>query len=182
MDGREGMALSGSASYYLNRGGISGAGSASGSGTVAGVSGTPTGMPTPPGFKSFSNPNISIQSNVGGGAHMGSAFQIENPSPSFPQGISPSMPSSASPGDSGKKKRGRPRKYAPDASNMSLGLSPLSSGQSPGSITPSGPKKGRGRPPGSGWKQRLAPLGMFPQHYTFSFYFYFIFVFVLQIS
>lgn len=169
MDGREGMAISGSASYYLNRGGISGTGSGSGGG--AGGSGPPAGVPTPPGFKSFSNPNISVQSNVGVGAPMGSTFHVDNPSHNFPHGISPSsMPSTASPGDPGKKKRGRPRKYAPDGSNMSLGLSPMSSTPSPGSVTPSGPKKSRGRPPGSGWKQRLAPLGNF----TLSFLHYFI--------
>ncbi|XP_076888982.1 AT-hook motif nuclear-localized protein 5-like [Bidens hawaiensis] len=47
-----------------------------------------------------------------------------------------------------KKKRGRPRKYAPNESHMELGLTP-----SPN------PRKNRGRPPGSGWKQRLANVG-----------------------
>ncbi|KAL3498834.1 hypothetical protein ACH5RR_041566 [Cinchona calisaya] len=165
MDGREGMALSGSASYYLHRGGgvggSGGGGLGGGGGGGVGGSVTPTGVPAPPGFKSLLNPNIVVQSsNVGGGgAPMGSTFLVENPSPSFTHGISMSMASSASPGETVKKKRGRPRKYGPDGANMSLGLSPMSSMPSPGSLTPGGSKKGRGRPPGSGWKQRLAPLG-----------------------
>ncbi|XP_027085178.1 AT-hook motif nuclear-localized protein 5-like [Coffea arabica] len=164
MDGREGMA-----SYYLNRGGGVG-GSNSGSGVGVGVVGggggggsmTPTGVPAPPGYKTLTNPNISVQSNVGGGgAPMGSAFQVENPSPSYAHGITMSMASTVTPVETVKKKRGRPRKYGPDGAgaNMALGLSPLSSTPSPGSITPGGSKKSRGRPPGSGWKQRLAPLG-----------------------
>ncbi|CAN0907624.1 AT-hook motif nuclear-localized protein 5 [Linum grandiflorum] len=58
-----------------------------------------------------------------------------------------------------KKKRGRPRKYAPDG-QVSLGLSPMlikpkqSSEQDPLS-----PSKRKGRPPGTGRKQRLANLG-----------------------
>lgn len=59
--------------------------------------------------------------------------------------------------DSLKRKRGRPRKYGPDGS-MALALAPLSA-SAPG--TPFSPlqKRGRGRPPGSGKKQRLAALG-----------------------
>ncbi|KAI0501637.1 hypothetical protein KFK09_016582 [Dendrobium nobile] len=75
-----------------------------------------------------------------------------------------------------KKKRGRPRKYAPDGS-MALALTPVS----PTSATPSGiggfsplsmghgstdlsvpgdpMKKAKGRPPGSGKKQQLLALG-----------------------
>ncbi|XP_055819617.1 AT-hook motif nuclear-localized protein 5-like [Solanum dulcamara] len=154
MDGREGMVLSGGAAYYLNRG-INGSSS-----SVGGGSGAPTGLPTPPSYKSLSNPNISVQSNVGGGGTLSSTYQVvENPSPHFPHGINMSVASSVSPGsDPVKKKRGRPRKYGPDGSKMSLGLSPLSSTPSTGSITP-GPKRAKGRPPGSGWKQQLAPLG-----------------------
>lgn len=162
MDGREGMVLSGGAAYYLNRG-ISGSGSGNGSGVgVGGGSGVPTGVgvPTPPSYKSLSNPNISVQSNVGGGGTLSSTYQVvENSSPHFPHGINMSVASSVSPGsDPVKKKRGRPRKYGPDGSKMSLGLSPLSSTPSSGSITP-GSKRAKGRPPGSGWKQQLAPLG-----------------------
>ncbi|KAL3499349.1 hypothetical protein ACH5RR_038442 [Cinchona calisaya] len=163
MDGREGMALSGSASYYLNRGGGVGGGSGVGGGGGGG-SMIPTGMLAPPGYKSLSNPNISVQTNVGGGGGgappMGSTYQVENhPSPNFPHGISMSMASSVSPSETVKKKRGRPRKYGPDGANMALGLSPMSSMPSPVSVTPGGTKTSRGRPPGTGWKQRLAPLG-----------------------
>ncbi|CAN4075931.1 unnamed protein product [Withania somnifera] len=160
MDGREGMVLSGGAAYYLNRG-ISGSGSGVGSGGGGG-SGVRTGVGVhaPLSYKSPSNPNISVQSNVGGGGSLSSTYQVvENSSPHFPHGINMSVASSVSPGsDPVKKKRGRPRKYGPDGSRMSLGLSPLSSTPSSGSITP-GPKRAKGRPPGSGWKQQLAPLG-----------------------
>ncbi|OIW10880.1 hypothetical protein TanjilG_27826 [Lupinus angustifolius] len=68
--------------------------------------------------------------------------------------------------DSGKKKRGRPRKYSPDAANIALGLAPAVTQQvspppSGGSSAPSSEplaKKHRGRPPGSGKKQ-LDALG-----------------------
>ncbi|KAJ7952674.1 AT-hook motif nuclear-localized protein [Quillaja saponaria] len=66
--------------------------------------------------------------------------------------------------DSGKKKRGRPRKYSPDG-NIALGLAttPISSsaGHADSGGTPStdpSAKKHRGRPPGSGKKQ-LDALG-----------------------
>lgn len=63
-----------------------------------------------------------------------------------------------------KKKRGRPRKYAPEG-NIALGLGPTStppsSGAAPGSPSTRPPaKKNRGRPPGSGKKQMDA-LGVF---------------------
>ncbi|CAN4127377.1 unnamed protein product [Withania somnifera] len=150
------MALSGSAAYYLNRG-ISGSGSGGASG-----SGTSTGVPTTPGYKSLTNANISVQTNVGSGSgNVNSAYQVENPSSNFGHGVKVniSMGSSISPGsDPVKKKRGRPRKYGPDGTNMSLAFSPLSSNPRSGFITP-GPKRIRGRPPGSGWKQQLASVG-----------------------
>ncbi|KAH9317697.1 hypothetical protein KI387_019466, partial [Taxus chinensis] len=59
---------------------------------------------------------------------------------------------------SGKKKRGRPRKYGPDGS-MALALSPLASSSPGGGYSSPLQKRGRGRPPGSGKKQRLAALG-----------------------
>ncbi|XP_049362101.1 AT-hook motif nuclear-localized protein 5 isoform X1 [Solanum verrucosum] len=154
MDIREGMALSGSAAYYLNRG-ISGSGSTVGSG-----SGTPTGVPTPSGYKSLTNANIAVQSNMGSSSgNVNSGYQVENSSSNFGHGVNISMASSVSPGsDPVKKKRGRPRKYGPDGTNMSLALSPLSSNLPSGSITP-GPKRIRGRPPGSGWKQQLSSVG-----------------------
>uniref|UniRef100_A0A5B7BZJ9 AT-hook motif nuclear-localized protein n=1 Tax=Davidia involucrata TaxID=16924 RepID=A0A5B7BZJ9_DAVIN len=142
MDGREGMALSGSASYYLHRG-VSGSGSGSG---------TQTGLHSPPGYRPLTNPHSSVQSNVG------STFPVENPPPNFAHGLHMGVATGVPPGEPGKKKRGRPRKYGPNGANMSLGLSPMSSSPLPGSMTPT-PKRARGRPPGSGRKQQLASLG-----------------------
>ncbi|XP_051129470.1 AT-hook motif nuclear-localized protein 9-like [Andrographis paniculata] len=167
MDGREGMALQGSAAYYLNRGGGIGGSGGSGGGSAAGQ---PGGVHTPPGFKNFANPGIPVHhSNVGmsGGSVGGSPFHVENPSPGFPHGLNMSGGagiSAASQGQGGeivKKKRGRPRKYGPDGANMSLGLSPspmpASTPSSSGNVGTG--EKRRGRPPGTGWKQKLAPLG-----------------------
>ncbi|XP_024996080.1 AT-hook motif nuclear-localized protein 5-like [Cynara cardunculus var. scolymus] len=63
-----------------------------------------------------------------------------------------------------KKKRGRPRKYAPDGSHMALGLTPVSPGAGMGTAASHDrssppPQKKRGRPRGSGRKQRLANVG-----------------------
>nr|XP_004231638.1 AT-hook motif nuclear-localized protein 10 [Solanum lycopersicum] len=64
-----------------------------------------------------------------------------------------------------KRKRGRPRKYAPDGSANSGMVSPPSAAQSAGGFSPTEGgdvplrKKGRGRPPGSGRKQQLGDLG-----------------------
>ncbi|GLJ55355.1 hypothetical protein SUGI_1187790 [Cryptomeria japonica] len=76
-----------------------------------------------------------------------------------PGGMSMSIGMGGGTDSSGKKKRGRPRKYGPDGS-MALALTPLSS-SAPGGSYSSSPlqKRGRGRPPGSGKKQRLAALG-----------------------
>ncbi|KAK6130059.1 hypothetical protein DH2020_036186 [Rehmannia glutinosa] len=158
------MTLQGPASYYLNRGG-SGGGSGLGSSVhgPGGGSATPHGggLHTPSVFKNLSNPNISVHPNVG--ISGSSAFHVENhPSQNFPHGISMSVVSSASQGGETtvKKKRGRPRKYGPDGGpKMSLKLSPVSA-STPSSepITPA-EKVRRGRPPGTGWKQKLAPLG-----------------------
>ncbi|KAK1430602.1 hypothetical protein QVD17_13462 [Tagetes erecta] len=57
-----------------------------------------------------------------------------------------------------KKKRGRPRKYAPDSSHMALGLTPTPAVATPDPTTPT-PQKKRGRPRGSGRKQQLANVG-----------------------
>ncbi|KAH7841795.1 hypothetical protein Vadar_034446 [Vaccinium darrowii] len=153
MDGRESMALSGSSSYYFHRG-VSGSGHASGSGIRS-------GFQDPPGFKPETNPNFSVQPNVRENSSLGSTFQLQSTSPSFPHGFNMGGGSSGVPmAETIKKKRGRPRKYGPDGTNMALGLSPMSAPppSGSGSMSPT-PKKGRGRPRGSGWKQKLAPLG-----------------------
>ncbi|KAK4389293.1 AT-hook motif nuclear-localized protein 5 [Sesamum angolense] len=163
MDGREGMTLPGSASYYLNRGGIGGSGSGPGlnvhgpgGGSAAAQAG---GMHNSTVFKTLTNPNMPVQPNVGvsGSSLSGPSFHVENPSPNFPPGMSMAMVSSGSPaGEPVKKKRGRPRKYGPDGANMSLGLSPMSKPSS--AVVSPGERARRGRPPGTGWKQQLAPL------------------------
>ncbi|MCO5574925.1 hypothetical protein L7F22_028720 [Adiantum nelumboides] len=65
--------------------------------------------------------------------------------------------STASGFESMKKKRGRPRKYAPEGSRLALTVTPLSA-LAPSPSLPS-QKRGRGRPPGSGKNQQLAALG-----------------------
>uniref|UniRef100_A0A7C9FBM3 AT-hook motif nuclear-localized protein n=1 Tax=Opuntia streptacantha TaxID=393608 RepID=A0A7C9FBM3_OPUST len=153
MDGREGMALQGSTHYYLHRG-IPGA--------VGSTAGQP-GLNAPQGYRASSNPNVSPQPIVRSTSSMGPQFNVEGSQPNVAQGFTITVASpAASLGDPAKKKRGRPRKYAPDGSgagasgsgSMSLGLSP----STPNSMTPAERKK-RGRPPGSGRKQRLASVG-----------------------
>lgn len=79
--------------------------------------------------------------------------QIPPPSPPPPQVAAATEPVV-------KKKRGRPRKYVPD-----LGLSPMPSSEktkeSCSMSDPNAPKRARGRPPGTGRKQRLANLSEF---------------------
>ncbi|KAL7258939.1 hypothetical protein ACSBR1_004948 [Camellia fascicularis] len=143
MDRREAMALSGSASYYMQRG-------MSGSGSGSGVQGLP-------GLRSITNPNVSFQPNVGGNS-IGSTAPIEPSLAISPHGGNAGAPSAVQPGEPVRRKRGRPRKYGPDG-NVSLALSPTSS--TPPAMTPRSPtqKRGRGRPPGTGRKQQLASLG-----------------------
>ncbi|PSS04340.1 AT-hook motif nuclear-localized protein [Actinidia chinensis var. chinensis] len=132
MDRREAMAISGS-NYYMQRG-MGGSGSGP--------------------FQS-SNPNVSFQSNIGGGS-MGSTLSIE-PSPVVsPHGVNVGAPSFVPSAEPVRRKRGRPRKYGPDGA-VSLALLPASS-TPPVSVTPN-QKRGRGRPPGTGRKQQLASLG-----------------------
>lgn len=137
MDGSEGMT-----SFYLNSRGVSGSGNQSG--------GLQSHAP-PSAFKTQSNPNMShIYTTLRLPSKCGSSFPLENnSSPSFPQGSGSGRDSVV------KKKRGRPRKYAQNESHMVFGLTP---GPLSGSISPN-PKKNRGRPPGSGRKQRLANVG-----------------------
>ena len=143
------MALSsGSASYYMHRGGVSGSGAQSGM------------IHVPPGFRPLHNQGIPAQSNVRVSS-VGSTFSVEPPHPNFTHGInigvSPGVPSS----EPIKKKKGRPRKYGPDGP-VSLQLSPMSAAPNatPGSNS-SSQKRARGRLPGTGRKQKLADLGKF---------------------
>ncbi|KAH6781440.1 hypothetical protein C2S53_013981 [Perilla frutescens var. hirtella] len=163
MDGREGMALQGSASYYLHRAGIGGSGGSGPGHTIHGgggggggggsAAGQPGGIHSSPALKNLSNTSIQVQPNVGvsAGAASSSSFHVENPSQNFSHGRSMAA---ALPGrEPVKNKRGRPRKYAPDGANMSA-PKPSSS-----LVINPGEKVRRGRPPGTGWKQKLAPLG-----------------------
>ncbi|KAF8108541.1 hypothetical protein N665_0108s0075 [Sinapis alba] len=148
MDRREAMALSGSSSYYIQRG-------------IPGSAPPPQTQPTfhgSQGFHHFSNPNSPFVSNpnLNQGGSGSTAF------------VSPPLPVESSPADSSaavaavapppplqsgeKRKRGRPRKYGQDSGPVSLALSPSS-------MSPNSNKRGRGRPPGSGKKQRLASTG-----------------------
>ncbi|KAG0491647.1 hypothetical protein HPP92_004700 [Vanilla planifolia] len=170
MDGREGLGMSGSASYFIHRGmGPQGSGSPSGLHPPLGMSRT---LPN-------SNPSFSVQTSavagsgvLGSGGSVGSAFQSASPAVISPHGVNTGSGSgvSADAGQGGqlKRKRGRPRKYGPDGS-VSLALSPISTSPSVSGTASAGPsgsgsgmptqKRGRGRPPGSGRKQQLASLG-----------------------
>ncbi|CAO2827235.1 unnamed protein product [Amaranthus hypochondriacus] len=155
MDGREGMALQGSSPYYLHR-------------TIPGGVGSGVGQPglnTPSqGFRPSSNPNHSAQPIVRANNSVGPTFNVEGSQPNVPQGFTITVaPTGGSLSEPIKKKRGRPRKYGPDGSGpggvsgsgtMSLALIP----STPNSGTP-GEKKKRGRPRGSGRKQRLSSVG-----------------------
>lgn len=145
MDRRDAM-MPGSASYYMQRG-MAG----SGSGPQSGLHGSP-------GMRPLSNPNMPFQPNIGGAASMGSTLPVEPSSVISTHGVNVGTPSTLLPSNEPvKRKRGRPRKYGPDGT-VSLALSP-SSAASPGTVTPSTQKRGRGRPPGTGRKQQLASLG-----------------------
>ncbi|CAD5316173.1 unnamed protein product [Arabidopsis thaliana] len=149
MDGREAMAFPGSHSqYYLQRGAF----------TNLAPSQVASGLHAPPphtGLRPMSNPNIHHPqannpgppfSDFGHTIHMGvvssaSDADVQPPPPPPP----PEEPMV-------KRKRGRPRKYGePMVSNKSRDSSPMSD--------PNEPKRARGRPPGTGRKQRLANLG-----------------------
>ncbi|XP_042480968.1 AT-hook motif nuclear-localized protein 9-like [Macadamia integrifolia] len=151
MDGREAMALPGSASYFMlqQQRGVAGSGP-----------GAQTGLHGPPGIRPLSSPTMPMQSNIGGSS-AGSTFQVETSSAITPHSgnVSVPGPTGLPQGEPVRRKRGRPRKYGPDGT-VSLALSPLSSSAPPASssIAPT-QKRGRGRPPGTGRKQQLASLG-----------------------
>ncbi|GAV81061.1 DUF296 domain-containing protein [Cephalotus follicularis] len=143
MDRRDAMALSGSSSYYMQRGIAP-----SGPGIQPGLHGSP-------GMHPLSGPNVPFQSNMGG-VSMGPTVTVEPSSAISPHGLNVSAPSAVPSTEPVKRKRGRPRKYGPEGA-VSLALSPSSSTH-PGTISPT-QKRGRGRPPGTGRKQQLASLG-----------------------
>ena len=141
MDRGDQMALSGSASYYMQQRGIPG-------------SGAQPELHVSPTIRSLSNPNLPFQSSIGGGGTIGSTLPLESSAISS-HGVNVGAPPSAPAGEPVKRKRGRPRKYGSDGTV--LALTPTSSSH-PGTMT-QGQKRGRGRPPGTGKKQRLESLG-----------------------
>ncbi|XP_074317472.1 AT-hook motif nuclear-localized protein 5-like [Silene latifolia] len=163
MDGREGMALQGSSPYYFNR--------AISCASEQGHGGHFTSPSPPPGYRPI-NPNISDANHVVKPAFNVEGGPMSQPNNGPPQGFSITVASAGgSLSEPLKKKRGRPRKYRPDGANGVVGpgsVSDLGSGSgsmalalspsSPNSGTP-GDRKKRGRPPGSGRKQRLASVG-----------------------
>nr|KJB24699.1 hypothetical protein B456_004G158000 [Gossypium raimondii]KJB24701.1 hypothetical protein B456_004G158000 [Gossypium raimondii] len=144
MDRRDAMALSGSASYYMQQRGITG----SGSEPESGIHGSP-------GIHPFSSPNVQYQSSIPV-TTVGSTLAMESPSGIAPHSVNVGTPSAQPSSETVKRKRGRPRKYGPDGT-VSLALTPASAPH-PVTTTP-GQKRGRGRPPGTGRKQQLASLG-----------------------
>lgn len=134
----------------------------------------------PPGFRPMSNPNLQQQQqhqfplgeqrhhqDFSHGIHMGmAASSSSSPAMQQPPPIPtpPPHPSAAEEPMLVKKKRGRPRKYVADNNEgCDLELSPMQSLQKPNISSPvsdpTAPKRARGRPPGTGRKQRLANLG-----------------------
>jgi AT hook motif len=99
-------------------------------------------------------------------SHIGSGFEMEPPS-----SLQTVPPGATTQGEVVvKKKRGRPRKYAPDgkAPSQVLQSQASRSGNEAGSagsalesvLGDDSQKKKRGRPPGTGKKQQLASLGV----------------------
>ncbi|KAK8521993.1 hypothetical protein V6N12_066563 [Hibiscus sabdariffa] len=141
MDRRDAMALSGSATYYMQQRGIPGLGSE-----------PESGMHGSQGIHPLSTPNVQYQSSVRP-TTITSTLPLESPSGITPHGVNAGTPSAMSPSETVKRKRGRPRKYGPNGT-VSLALTPASAATHPASQ-----KRGRGRPPGTGRKQQLASLG-----------------------
>ncbi|XP_004492719.1 AT-hook motif nuclear-localized protein 11-like isoform X1 [Cicer arietinum] len=146
MDHVDHMALSGSASYYMQQQ------------RELAVSGPLPELHVSPSIRPLSNPNnLPFQSNIGGG-HIGSSLPLESLAISS-HAVNVDGPTGVSTGETVKRKRGRPRKYGSDRV-VSLALSPSTTPSSnPITVTQDGQKRGRGRPPGSGKKQQLASSG-----------------------
>lgn len=132
------MNFSGSGSYFVQRGM---------GGSSSGLQGSPTMYP-------LSGANAPFQSNTGGSS-MGSGLPVE--SSTMPaRAVSVGAPTAMPQGEPVRRKRGRPRKYGPDAKVL---LSLPSSSSPPATTSSPTQKRGRGRPPGTGRKQQLASIG-----------------------
>uniref|UniRef100_A0A1J3DI30 AT-hook motif nuclear-localized protein n=1 Tax=Noccaea caerulescens TaxID=107243 RepID=A0A1J3DI30_NOCCA len=153
MDRRDPMGLTGSGSYYIQRG-LSG----SGPPTFHGSS-----QQQQQGIRHLPNPNSPFGS---GSTGFGPPPLHGDPNPvtaAVPHHIGVNMiapphpPPPPPPSETPmKRKRGRPRKYGHQDNSVSLALS----SSSVSTISPNNSnKRGRGRPPGSGKKQRLASIG-----------------------
>ncbi|CAN8286217.1 unnamed protein product [Cochlearia groenlandica] len=142
MERRDTMGLNGSGSYYIQRG-LTGSGPPSfdGSSQQQGIRHLPN-----------QNSQFGFGSLHGGSSPAATEAALHHIGVNM---IPPPPPiTSETPV---KRKRGRPRKYGQDGS-VSLALS--SSSSSVPTISPNSfNKRGRGRPPGSGKKQRLASIG-----------------------
>ena len=139
------MALSGSGYYYIQRG-------------MPG-SAPPQTQPSfygSQGFQKFSNPSSPF----------GSTGFVYPPLPVETSQVDSLTPVALPPSGETfvKRKRGRPRKYGQDGS-VSLALSPSVSSSS---MSPNSNKRVRGRPPGSGKKQRLSSIGNKPLFLKFN--------------
>uniref|UniRef100_A0A1D1XLW4 AT-hook motif nuclear-localized protein n=1 Tax=Anthurium amnicola TaxID=1678845 RepID=A0A1D1XLW4_9ARAE len=166
MDGRDAMPMSGPASYYVQR---RLAESGPGSQPV---------LHAPPAMQALSNASTSLPvkpTTIGGGS-VSMAFHMESSSDVSQQGLHVGIQGGGgSQIEPVKRKRGRPRKYRPDG-GVSMALSSMPSpipahgsgvvgsitgfvsGSASGSTEPT-QKRGRGRPAGTGKKQRLASYG-----------------------
>ncbi|XP_021748194.1 AT-hook motif nuclear-localized protein 9-like [Chenopodium quinoa] len=134
---REPMPMSGQGGFYMQKG-------------LAGLHG-------PQSVHSLPNSGMPFQSNVGGSS--GPSMRVEPSSTVLSDGRGIGAPSSMQASVTPmRRKRGRPRKYGIDG-KMSSDLSSVSA--APRIINTSTEKRGRGRPPGSGRKQPLAPFGKF---------------------
>ena len=147
------MALSGSGSYYIQRG-MPGSAPPQTQASFYGLQ----------GFQHFSNPNSPFVPNLNQGG--GSTGLVSPPLPVETSQVDSPTPVALPPSGETfvKRKRGRPRKYGQDGS-VSLALSPSVSSSS---MSPNSNKRGRGRPPGSGKKQRLSSIGNKPLFMKFN--------------
>ncbi|XP_074561413.1 AT-hook motif nuclear-localized protein 11-like [Curcuma longa] len=151
MDGRDAMAFSGAASYFMSHRGIPGS---------IGSSQPELHLTAHPGVRSI--PNFGTSLTVPPSGVGSAAFQVESP-PGASSHDGGGLGEGVNQVEPVKRKRGRPRKYGPEGS-VALALSPISTSAPSGSVIGSGSasgsqKRGRGRPPGTGRKQMLASLG-----------------------